>query len=76
MPSLSDTLINQIPEGLSPVVSKPPEQQATQPSVLNTFMRCPLPPIFASNPDSVRQFYVDGRVPQIRIYAQSLLKGS
>lgn len=39
------------------------------------FTRCPLPPIYATNPDSLRQFYKSGKVPQMRIYSQ-VLKGN
>lgn len=38
------------------------------------FTRCPMPPIWSSNPDSLRQFYRSGMVPQIRIYSQSISK--
>jgi hypothetical protein len=35
--------------------------------VLNSMIRCPLPPIFQASPDSLRQFYVGGKVPQSRL---------
>lgn len=74
MPSLSDTLVSPVPDNLqATAVQAPPVDQTTQPSVYNSFMRCPLPPIWESNPDSVRQFYTNG-VPQIRVYAKSLVK--
>jgi hypothetical protein len=79
MPKLSETLVSNIglppnhrpvevmperpPQGLEPVLSP----------IHNTFIRCPIPPIWQVNTDSVRQFYIGGRVPQMRIYAQSLL---
>lgn len=71
LPSLSDTLmdLNNPPEGTH--ITAPDPKPAEPPSQLlqnDTFMRCPLPPIWTSNPDSIRQFYVGGRVPQTRIY--------
>jgi hypothetical protein len=39
----------------------------------NTSMiRCPLPPIFSSNPDSLRQFDAKGQIPQNRILSPAL----
>lgn len=35
--------------------------------VLNTFLRSPLPPISTVSPDSLRQFYLGGQVPQMRL---------
>lgn len=79
MPMLSDTLMsNNNTEGMTHLEARapqtPPNSEVTQPSVYSTFMRCPLPPIWVANPDSVRQFYVSGRVPQFRIYAPSVVK--
>lgn len=34
---------------------------------LNTMIRCPLPPIFQAEPDSLRQFYQGGKIPQTRL---------
>lgn len=76
MPSLSDTLIptpdNLMPP-LSPILQAPPAQVIAQPVIFNSFMRCPLPPIWQANSDSVRQFYTSG-VPQTRIYAKSIVR--
>lgn len=73
MPSLSETLVNQndIPAEaiMTPVKSNMPDpQQTQQPLAYNTYQRCPLPPLWNSNPDSLRQFYVSG-VPQYRVYS-------
>jgi len=35
---------------------------------LNPYLRCPLPPIWQSSPDSLRQFYHNGVVPQVRLF--------
>lgn len=37
----------------------------------NPIMRCPLPPL-STSPDSLRQYYVNGNVPQTRIFQPSL----
>lgn len=39
----------------------------------NTMIRCPLPPIFQATPDSLRQFYIDGKVPQNRILSPATI---
>lgn len=79
MPSLSDTLRSDAPAGYSPVsaldtpVLRPsPIVQLTP--LANGLIRCPIPPIYQTNPDSVRQFDLGGKLPQIRIYAKSLVK--
>ena len=76
MPTLSETLMNHIPEGLTQIEAPhtPPNSEVSQPTTFNSFMRCPLPPIWQANPDSIRQFYVSGRVPQNRIFAPSVVK--
>jgi hypothetical protein len=38
----------------------------------NGFTRCPLPPIYTTNVDNIKNFYKGGKVPQIRIYPQAL----
>lgn len=48
----------------SPEASLPPAM-GLEP-VMSTMMRCPLPPIFQAAPDSLRQFYQGGKVPQNR----------
>lgn len=51
-------------EKSSPQASLPPAQ-GLEPT-LNSMIRCPLPPIFQAAPDSLRQFYQGGQVPQTR----------
>lgn len=34
----------------------------------NKFLRCPIPPVWQSSPDSLRQFYNNGIVPQNRLF--------
>lgn len=71
MPSLQDT-VGQDLSAYKPVVTASP--QASLPPTqdlaptLNTVIRCPLPPIFQSNPDSLRQYFQGGTVPQFRIF--------
>lgn len=38
---------------------------------LSSFMRCPLPPIAGVSPDSLRQFYRNGQLPQRRLFSGS-----
>jgi hypothetical protein len=35
---------------------------------MNPMMRCPLPPIWQTTPDSLRQFYSSAQVPQTRLF--------
>lgn len=69
MPSLNDALKTStqgyIPVTASPQASLPPISDL-QPT-LNSMLRCPLPPIFQAAPDSLRQFYQGGKVPQTRL---------
>jgi hypothetical protein len=34
----------------------------------NPYLRCPIPPIWQSAPDSLRQFYNGASVPQVRLF--------
>jgi hypothetical protein len=69
MPSVKEALQADL-SGYEPVTRasglsgfpSPPEGQPT----LNPFLRCPLPPI-AVTPDSLRQYYSGGQIPQFRI---------
>lgn len=76
MPSLSDALKVDTtgytavsPTAASPTVTSPAasDLQPTYP----TMMRCPLPPIFTAQPDSLRQFYLGNTVPQTRMLTNS-----
>lgn len=57
-------------EGYAPVENQPALQGAAPPldmqPGINTMLRCPLPAI-ASSPDSLRQFYLGGKIPQMRV---------
>lgn len=46
-------------------IAFPPFHNDLQP-VYNPYIRCPLPPISVT-PDSLRQYYVNGQVPQFRV---------
>lgn len=58
-------LAGYVPATASPQASLPPVS-GLEPT-LNTMLRCPLPPIFQAAPDSLRQFYQGGKVPQNRL---------
>jgi hypothetical protein len=53
-----------LPIANSPVAAPP---VSTQPG-LNPVLRCPIPPIWQTTPDSLRQFYNTGGVPQMRMF--------
>lgn len=61
----STNLAGYVPATASPQASLPPAI-GLEPT-LNTMIRCPLPPIFQSNPDNLRQYYQGGKVPQNRL---------
>ena len=42
-------------------------QQNQQPG-LNSYLRCPIPPVWNATPDSLRQFYQNSVVPQTRLF--------
>ncbi len=68
MPKLKDAQNSDLsgyePVMLSPTGSLPPMTEF-QPKY-NPYIRCPLPPISVT-PDSLRQYYVGGQVPQFRV---------
>ena len=45
----------------------PSISQSSEPT-LNPFLRCPLPPVWQTTPDSLRQFFQGFRVPQTRLF--------
>jgi hypothetical protein len=58
---------------IAPVSGSPvPAQGTSSPNTvepgLNPFLRCPIPPIWQSSPDSLRQFYQNNVVPQTRLF--------
>lgn len=82
MPRLSDRIVheqNGVPAGMEPAHPTQPIQAPVQRPVekglepVGTgFTRCPIPPIYAQNPDNLRTWFNGGKVPQIRIYPQQL----
>jgi len=38
----------------------------------NVFQRCPIPPVWQSSPDALRQFYTGAKVPQVRLFNTSV----
>lgn len=77
MPPLSQ-MIRQMPGGYERVQEQSPPSPA-QPPVFpqqpNQYLRCPLPPV-AITPDSLRQFYHGGEVPQARVLTPTTLSAS
>ena len=63
-------------EGYTPVApvsgSPTPAQGTSSPNNtqpgLNPFLRCPIPPVWQSSPDALRQFYNNQVVPQTRLF--------
>lgn len=76
MPSLSDSIVSQqqLSEmGYRPVEPSEKPYSASTPSTnyqpgLNAFLRCPLPPIWQTTSDTLRQFYQNNQVPQVRLF--------
>jgi hypothetical protein len=74
MPTLDQAQSTNIDmSGYSPVQSTNPINTGSIPSVdlepgRNVYLRCPIPPIWSSTPDTLRQFYRSGAVPQIRLF--------
>jgi len=71
MPALAET-IGQNLSNYEPV-EKSQRQEISLPSPnrepgYNVFLRCPLPPIWQTTPDSLRQYYQNNLVPQTRLF--------
>lgn len=77
MPPISQRLTAGVPNGYTPVE---PQTQPTPQSgpamdqgpAPNMFVRTPMPPVWSTNPDSARQFYRNGKIPQFKIWTRSL----
>lgn len=82
MPSLSDTIAAS--DAISGYTRSDPAAQTprTAPAsgsmepTRNSMIRCPLPPLWQGAPDSLRQFYVGGRVPQFRVMTPNAVPNS
>lgn len=78
MPSVQDAVSADV-SGYVPVdkdmspkgPSVPAPSQNLQPG-FSVYQRCPLPPIWTTPPDSLRQFYRNSSVPQRRLFTPSL----
>jgi hypothetical protein len=62
--------------GMEPATPASPTQVAMHPPTApegqaGGFMRCPLPPIYKTNVDSINHFNKYNQYPQTRIYPQS-----
>lgn len=75
MPSLQDSLASKVNmSGYSPVdipsrPNVPYSDAMTQQSVKrDIYLRSPIPPIGTVSPDNLRQFYLNGSVPQRRAF--------
>jgi hypothetical protein len=66
--SLAADLTGYTPVQVEPTLAKyhPPMEPDLQPK-FNPMLRCPLPPVSVT-PDSLRQFYLGGVVPQMRVF--------
>jgi len=56
---------------LSPASATATSGATTSEPTLNPYLRCPIPPVWQSSPDSLRQFYQGNRVPQTRLFNPS-----
>jgi len=78
VPSIADAIVSK--QNLTGYQPTPPSPAPPTPSPTfdgqqagglepgrNTMIRCPLPPLWQASPDSLRQFYVKGQVPQRRL---------
>jgi hypothetical protein len=73
MPTLSESLGTDT-SGYTPAETTSPG--ASSPSTnlqpgYSPYIRCPIPPIWQSSPDSLRFFYSGGSVPQTRLFNPS-----
>ncbi len=74
MPSVSSRGTNIVDmSGYEPVVGKPalpspPYSEKNLEPGYNVYLRCPLPPIWTTPPDSLRQYFLNGVVPQVRLF--------
>lgn len=74
MPSVSSRGTNTVDmSGYEPVVGKPalpspPYSEKNLEPGYNVYLRCPLPPIWTTPPDSLRQYFLNGVVPQVRLF--------
>lgn len=76
MPGLQDALnadlSGYVAADAAPKANLPTPNMDLQPGRSN-MMRCPLPAIWQSNPDSLRSYYLKGQVPQTRLLSPVLL---
>lgn len=75
MPSLNDVIsvthslegyVNASPSKTTNVVTAPAPSSDMEPG-RNMMLRCPMPSLWSVSPDSLRQFYIKGQVPQSRV---------
>jgi hypothetical protein len=71
LPALRETigqdLSNYVPVDRPTSIPPAPPSKDLQPGY-NPYIRCPLPPIWQTTPDSLRQFYQNNLVPQVRLF--------
>lgn len=70
MPALKDT-IGQDLSNYAPVekpVNQVPLPSPNREPGYNVFLRCPMPPVWQTTPDSLRQYYQNNLVPQVRLF--------
>jgi hypothetical protein len=72
MPALAERLgadwsgYQPVDKGATPTGSNPPTTDKAP--GLNVFLRCPIPPVWNTSSDSLRQFYHNHEVPQVRLF--------
>lgn len=74
MPSLSE--MTNLDLGNYKPIESPIRPTASVPTVNlepghNIYLRCPIPPIWTTTPDTLRQFYKNDVVPQFRLFNPS-----
>ena len=76
MPSIASRIVTNprpVSTPVSPTPRPVPPLEGPTP-VQNTMLRCPLPYVVSPSPDSLRQFYGGGTIPQYRITPSPSLK--
>ncbi len=82
MPTIASRGTNVVDmSGYEPVGDRPAPPSLPQPAKnlepgYNVYLRCPLPPIWTTPPDSLRQYFINGVVPQVRLFNPPSNSGS
>jgi hypothetical protein len=81
MPLLRESMLSNLDmsgyqEIETPVKANAPTPNANLEPGLNAYLRCPLPPVWTTPPDSLRQFYQKDVVPQWRLFNPPTLQAN